>query len=342
MLLGSANLGRIAAQEPFESVIRVTEPTLTVESAEVYEILAREFNQTRTKVELVGLTSSVGALLRKQKKSLPDVSARRDAVDVRQPLINDTQYAIFEYEDQRQEVGNAEQLVKNITRESDPESHRNSALNMALLESAAQEMIDRRLETLDTLSRSSNLYFEELIELDMTDRQLIGLADEYQNYIDERVLWIRSGRPITSGFSLDVADAWLISPVKWMQLGSRMLTDVRERFYIYLLVLLPSFLLLIRGRRMRERITGFGETAMKSNCRTILPTLQAVVMTVVVASVWPILCALLAWRLDRVAGDSEFTVAVSHALQNVALFWIAIELLRQTCRPMGLGEPHFR
>jgi potassium efflux system protein len=313
-------------------------------AGEMYESLVRQFNLTQKKVDSVGLTSSVGALLRKQKKNLPDVSARRAAVALRQPLINDTQYETFEHEDQRQEMSDAKTLIAEIAKTSDAslELPFNNTLNMALLESAAEDLIARRAETLDILIRSNGQYFDELIDLDATDQQLIKLAAQYENYIDERVLWIRSGRPITADFTLDASDTWLISPAKWLEISRTMMTDVRERFYLYILVLLPWSLLVVRGSLIRRRIRNFGEIAARANCRSIVPTLRTAVLTTIVAGVWPALLLLMAWRLNRVAGDLEFARSLSYGLQCLASLWFAVDLLRQTCRPMGLGEAHFR
>ncbi len=313
-------------------------------AAEMHESLVRQFNLTQKKVDSVGLTSSVGALLRKQKKNLPDVSARRAAVALRQPLINDTQYETFEHEDQRQEMSDAKTLIAEIAKTSDArlELPSHNTLNMALLESAAEDLIARRAETLDILIRSNGQYFDELIDLDTTDQQLIKLAAQYENYIDERVLWIRSGRPLTADFTLDASDTWLISPTKWLELSRTMMTDVRERFYLYILVLLPWSLLVVRGSLIRRRIRNFGEIAARANCRSLLPTLRTAVLTIMVAGVWPALLLLMAWRLNRVAGDSELACSLSHGLLCLSSLWFAVCLLRQTCRPMGLGEAHFR
>ena len=74
-------------------------------SIEIHEGLVRKFAQTRKKVDSVGLTSSVGALLRKEVTALPDVASRRSAVADRQKIINDTQYQLFEYEEAASRVG---------------------------------------------------------------------------------------------------------------------------------------------------------------------------------------------------------------------------------------------
>ncbi|WP_246112582.1 mechanosensitive ion channel domain-containing protein [Allorhodopirellula solitaria] len=313
-------------------------------AAEVYESLISQFHRTRTKVQLIGMTGSVGALLRKEKKSLPDLSARRDAIAERQPLISKTQYSMFEYEDQRQEVGGAKELLAELTKDTGDAGATSptSALDAALIESAAEDLIARRSETLDTLIRSNEQYFNELIELDTTDRQLSKLAVEYETYIDERVLWIRSSRPMTSDFDLGLSETWWTSPSKWMGVASLVASDVRSRCYWYLLAVIPWCLLLTRGSFLRRRITKLGEEANRVNCRSIVPTLRTILLTVVISLVWPSACAFIAWRLSGIGGDSQYLAALSNGFYSLTLVWFATELVRQACRPMGLGEAHFR
>ncbi len=314
------------------------------QAAELYESLVGAFNRTRTKVKSVGMTSSIGALLRKEKTNLPDLSVRRAAIALRQPVINETQYTTFEYEDQRKEVGDAATLLAGLTKGSDGTgpSSPTSVLDKALLESAAEDLIARRSETLDTLIRSNGQYFDELIELDLIDRQLITLAAEYETYIDERVLWIRSSRPLTTDMALDLSDTWLISPAKWLEVAAAVGSDIQFRSYLYVLVLIPWIVLLSRGSFLRRRIAEMGEIAKRVNCRSIVPTLRTMALTVVASLVWPTLCVLIAWRLERLAGDSEFMLALSNGFYCLSLVWLFTELVRQTCRPLGLGEAHFR
>ena len=54
---------------------------------------------------------------------------------------------------------------------------------------------DRR-EYLDGLLTDYQSYLDDLNALDMTTRDLLSVIDEYAQYIDERVLWIRSSRPL--------------------------------------------------------------------------------------------------------------------------------------------------
>lgn len=324
-----------------ENAKRVAESLATAEAdlkaaTEIHERLAKQFKQTKTKVESVGLTSSVGALLRKQRSSLPDVRQRKAAVANRQTLINDAQYELFEFDDERQAIADTETCVAEMIQQA------NAGRDAEVLKSAAQELLTRKQEYLDALIRTSNQYFDTLVELDFQDRQIIALAAEYENYIDERVLWIRSARFLTNDFAIEPTDLRLLDAGQWASLGSYLVLDMRRRFPLYMLAGAVFGLLMLRRTRMRGRIKDAGSVAIKANCKSMIPTAMTLGLTAVLASAWPLLCAFLAWRLAAADSESMFIKGVSRGLFGVAVIAAALEFLRQVCRPAGLAENHFR
>ncbi|KAA5539098.1 mechanosensitive ion channel [Roseiconus nitratireducens] len=307
-------------------------------ATEMHDELNRQFNGTRQKVELVGLTSSVGALLRKQRTTLPDVSQRETAVAQRQAVISDMQYLLFEYEDERQELGDIDALVEKISHESALQGNNDSEL----LESATRELLTHKSGYLDALIRNSGQYFDTLVELDTTDRQVIALAGNYANYIDERVLWIRSGRALLEDFDLTAAETRLVDPTRWSEMTRLMLADCRRHFAFYLLVLIPLAIVLVRGASLRRRIARLGETAQKANCRSVAPTLRTMLLTGLVSIAAPGLLGFVGWRLKHLPDESGFCEAIGQGLLCLAVLWVTLEYWRQVCRPTGLGVCHFR
>ena len=200
----------------------------------------------------------------------------------------------------------------------------------------------RKREYLDDLVRSSGQYFDALIELDTIDQQIIKLESEYETYIDQRVLWIRSGPPLTSGVSIEESDAWLISTEKWQEATALLVRDAKHYAVLYVLCFSLIGLLIFRGRSIRQTIRTVGESAEKANCRSIGPTLRGLWLTSIVSLGLPLACVFIGWRLGKCANDSEFTVALGQAAKMVGILWAAIELIRQACRHKGIGESHFR
>ncbi len=330
-------------QELAESAKKVAESLAETESklkasTGIFNDLLRQFGQTKKKVDSVGLSSSIGALLRKQLAALPDIASRRAEVAIRQQIINETQYQLFEHDEAHQELAEVDGLVEQMVAEASVDKNKSTAM----LKAAARELVDRKRDYLDDLVRSNGKYFDALIELDTVDRQIISLEADYQNYIDERVLWIRSGRPLTAGVNVEESDVWMLSPVKWAEAGTLLLRDVKQYAILYLFIFAAIGVLLFRGPSIRRAITSTGDAAKKSNCCSVGLTLRGLWLTFILSLGLPLLSAFFGWRLVQCAGSSEFTLAIGHGLKVVGLLWGCVELVRQLCRKNGVGESHFQ
>lgn len=304
---------------------------------EAFETLNRQFKQVKSKVDTVGLTSSVGAQLRRQRAMLPDVHQRRQAVAERHATLDEAQYQHFEYEDERQMLGDTDAMVAAIVAEAPPRD----GVGVAFLEEAARELLERKREYLGSLVRTYNAYFLALEELDTADRQVLTLTEQYSQFIDERVLWIRSGRMLSSETMIDPADAWLVNPQEWLKIGATLIRDARETPWLYVVFLGVFGALIGRGGRLRRELYNAGDTAARANCRTIEPTLRTIALTVLVSVAWPGIVALLSWRLRVAGGDGSLAAAVGYGLFSLCLVWAPLEMIRQVCRPRGLAEAHF-
>lgn len=326
------------AETTREVAQRLTEAEVEVKSAkEAVDLLSRQFKLARAKVESVGLTSSVGALLRKQRSGLPDLRARHDAVTERRVLIDDTQYALFEHEDERQSIGDIDSPVAAILAEAAPDG----PAAVRALEGAARDLLQRKREYLGALIRTTSGYFDALVELDTTERQLIALVERYEQFIDERVLWIRSGRPLWHELSLAPSDPWLVDAGRWGSVAATLAVDAARRPGLYATFGAVFAVVVVRGGRLRRELSAAGDAAGRANCRTLAPTLRAAALTTLIASAWPGVAALVAWRLLSASVEGEFPHAVGRGLLSLAVLWHPLEVLRQVCRPRGLAEAHF-
>jgi len=302
------------------------------------ENLQRQFDQTKKKVESVGLTGPIGLMLRKQRAELPNVRKRLQNLQKRRPLINDAQFALFEYDDIRSDLSDLDPHLRRI---SNPDGRRLNADEQSRLTEAATTVLERQRDYLDSLIRSYSAYFDVLVELDSTERQLIKLAGEYQNYVDERVLWIRTAKPLHAAFQLDPFDLHLLNPSQWYNLGLKLWEDLRSNWHLYgaLLVILVSLLRV--GGRFRRDLGELGEVAARGSCCEFLPTLRAGVLTVMIALPWPLLLLALGWRLGLIPNSDEFVRGAAHGLTATGWVYLLLELTRQVCRPEGLAEAHF-
>ena len=209
------------------------------------------------------------------------------------------------------------------------------------MEDGARIVLEKQREYLDRVIRSYSTYFDMLVDLDTSERQLIRVAEDFQNYIDERVLWIRSAKPLFKELRPEQSDMDLIRAERWQALGLKLLGDVRSKPGVHALGLLLLIVLLYVGRRLRREIADIGETVSRATCHEYLPTLRAALLTLIIAVPWPGLILFLGWRLTPLATGDELARGLAYGCCVTAWVYLVMELTRQVCRTDGLAESHF-
>ncbi len=298
----------------------------------------QEFKRAKDREKSVGLTKTVGAQLRKQEAALPDVRKYRRNLRERQQTIEDVRYELFELEEERNVLAKPELIVAGILRSAP------AGLTQAeqqQLQSAAERVLERKREYLDALIRSQQAYFDGLTELDTTELQLVNLTQEFINYIRERVLWIRTSKPLTADLSIRDSDLWLIQPENWLAVADRLWSEVREAPNLFAAAVLMFAGMFAVRRRMRHKIQDLGQLAARRNCTHFRLTLRAAVLTLLVSLLWPAVTWFLAWRLASSPDATDLVSAVAGGLWVLASAFFPVELLRQICRSQGLAEAHF-
>ncbi|MEW4563335.1 mechanosensitive ion channel domain-containing protein [Bremerella sp. JC770] len=300
--------------------------------------LRKQFNETREKVEKLGLTSSIGALLRKQRTDLIEMSPWRTGMPDRQALIDEAQFKHFEYDDEREELANPDVLVNRIM----DESQLQDASEREQLELAARELFERKREFLGLLIKNNTKYLDTLIDLKTKEQQTVSEIAAYQNYIDKRVLWIRSGNILATELQVDPSDKSILLPANWMDVSRVLWSDVKRNMLIWIVVVSLFVALVLKRGRLRTELRSMGDLAQKPGYFAFWPTMHAIFFTILLAAVNPAFIAFVAWRLMSSGTDQTFSIAVGNGLYWTAVMWFPLELLKSVCRGNGLGEAHFK
>jgi len=298
----------------------------------------QQFQQAKDREKSVGLTKTVGAQLREQEATLPNVGKYHQNIRARQQTIEDVRYELFELDEQRNELAQPELIVGRILQDAP------SGLTQAErgeLQDAAEAALERKRKYLDAVIRNQGAYFDKLTELDTTELQLVKRTEEFIDYIRERVLWIRTSKPLTVELSISDSDLWLVNPGQWLAVGRRIWSDAAENPATYAAAALMFAALVAVRRRLRRRVREIGELAERRNCVQFRLTLRAAAITLLISLLWPAATWFLAWRLAPAANGADFVSAVATGLWVQASFFLPVELLRQICRPRGLAEAHF-
>ncbi len=298
-----------------------------------------ELSRLAARVEAVGLADSVGVLLRRHRAEAPDIGMYRRFIRMRQEQIGGVQLQQIKLSEQRQALGDIDALVDEALASIDepvPPEEREE------IEQLLRQLFETQRKYMDALIEGYETYFQKLVDFDARQHELIDRTKDLLDFIDERILWIPSGRAVEPELLSDGRDAlaWLFGARYWVQLGTG-LRDAASRLWpVHLVALLLAILFIPFARRTRSRIRSLGEQAKRPDCARFGPTGEALALTALLA-VWPpALLAYLGWRLGLSPMATQFARSFAYGLVAAAGLWATLRISRQLVRPGGIAEAH--
>lgn len=310
------------------------------QTSKILDDLKKQFTQTKEKETSIGLTGPIGLLLRNQQSSLPNVETRKQSIEKRAKEIDEVHLKLFELDDEWSEFPTPEtvtdQIIKNNKRKL-------SVTEKANLKKIVEETLAKQKEYLDTLIRSNNAYFNKLMDLDVAETQLVKQTEVYADYIQERVFWIKSSPPISFSEVRQIPSSleWLLSPRHWKQLLSALKDDLIKNPVIYATGFFCFLSLVYLAYNVRQQLRIINKEIIRSSFRKFGITVRVAFLTLFIAVVWPGFIWFFAWRIGSSPDAPPFVKAVDYSLKQIAWLLFFWELIRQICRPLGLGESHF-
>ncbi|WP_417383120.1 mechanosensitive ion channel domain-containing protein [Gimesia sp.] len=313
---------------------KITQTTKTLEE------LKKQFDQTKAKEELIGLTGPIGLMLRSQQANLPDIEKSKQDIEKYSKTIDLVNLKQFELDEAWADFPSVDEQFDKIRDSSPRELTEEEELN---LKNVIEETLTKQKEYLDTLIRSNKSYFTKLLDIYTTEKQLVKETEAYADYIQERIFWIKSSPPISLSEIKDTSNTlkWLFSPTHWKQLYVSIKDDVANNPIIYFTAFFCFLSLLYLAYNVRQQLRIINKEIIRSSFRKFGITARVAFLTLFIAIVWPGFIWFIAWRVGSHPGAPPFVKAVDYSLRQVGWLLFFWELIRQICRPLGLGESHF-
>jgi len=280
-------------------------------------------------------------LLRHQYDSLPDLPALKREVRTTLDALEDLDYTLIELQEERVAFGDIDRIAQSILSLIPPAELESSQSELLPV---ARELASARRDLLDQLVGDASNRFDSLVELNTTLRETVTNTQAYKDFIEERILWVRSiaGDRAPRLADLEKDALWLLDSDSWKQAAANTKSFVQSKWVK--IAGLAGFLLLLFLLSIRSChwLRLLGERVARYNTDSFRYTIYSLFLTATISA--PLAGTLFAigWLLKAPENQELVAVAVGDGLQSAAIFLYPLVFLRHMLRPKGLAISHFR
>lgn len=317
--------------EQLESLISIYN-----EAREVTGRLKEELNTVKQKLEVAGLSEALGRVLMEQRRSLPDLAQIRQKAREREQLIVDAGLRQIQYGEELRKLRDVDSYIDQLTSDLPP-------YQASDIEDELKDLATTRIDLLKKAVSTESNYLRALGELELAQRQLIDIIENYDEYLRKRLLWIRSIEPISLATFEGLTDEVVrfVSPANWYQTVKDLTRQFANNYLITFAAILLGLLTLLR-RYFLKKVVSTGEDIRHAPSDNFIHTIMAVMWTALAAAPLPLLLMLSGWLLFTAPDVSKFSGAVGISLMRFSREFIILLFFADVCTHHGLAERHLR
>ena len=300
------------------------------------EQLENDLESIQRRLEILGMTTAIGEILREQAVQLPSERESAKEIAAIALSVRESSMQQIELEDERRQLRRAEKFVQRLTEGQDEQT-------IALVHDDLVELVRNRRELVRKAVDLENTYSSTLGELEFSLRRDAEAVQQYGDFISERLLWIptRETLSLFRGDGLPTQLAEVFAPDPWMAIVRSVPAALQQHRYAAL-AMIGLLLLVYFSPRLVGRLEATGKHVGYIRTDFFTNTLYALCLTVLLSLRWPLLVVTLAWLFELEAADSELASALFHALGRAAFYVWGLEFQRILLLPRGLAAAHFR
>ncbi|MBT3180912.1 MAG: mechanosensitive ion channel [Deltaproteobacteria bacterium] len=302
-------------------------------------LIRGNFDKTKERVESMGLTPAVAALLQKRrlaliKLELPKSSAVQRRAEIRR--VNEDELRLEGMEEFVDNL-NVDTIAAHIDVMDLQPADKASTTKMM------QKALSEGQRFIDDLRAANAQYLTILGDQSYAERAIKLEARKSIDFINVNLLWARSNQSFGVEDTSFIGQALLrfFDPVKWSGLSNDIANSLRRDWFQWGLVLLIFIGWIIFRVRRNSFLKAMSRKLEESKSTSMLATLKGLVMAVLVAGLFPLFIAVGASLLSHVPGCHEFTKSITLSLYTFANILFIAGLARTILRPSGLGQIHF-
>ena len=330
----SAELPMVAAD-----IERVTQELASVneEARTIEQNLAR----SKQRLAIGGINQVIGRLLVEERENLPKLSRYRAQVRERQYALSEIGLAQVRIEEQEGDLVPLNRTVDATMAEvgeevADPEE-------LARIREEVEELLKGRRLLLQQADRTYTSYLRVLGDLDVAQRRLLSVADDYKEFLDRHLLWIPSASiyGVADIENTPSATTWALSPQSWASALQATLQSLRDSPVRATGALLLLLITIAARRPLGRRYKKLNEKIGRLSSDHIGLTVGAMAIAAVQALPLPLALYIIGLALEASLYLSDFTTSAAYAFKGVAPFLYNLLLYRRLCASQGVMQVHF-
>ncbi len=300
------------------------------------EQLESDLKTIERKLEILGMTTAVGEILREQGAQLPSPREIKKELASVTKRIRDSSLRQIELGEERRQLRDAKRFVKDATASESPEVVTEITVDM-------QELVRNRRDLVGQARDLENTYSAALGDLEFSLHRYDGAVDHYRDFISERLLWlptretfavVREG--VFTGQLLE-----MFAPARWIAVVKALPAELLGQPWTLVLLLFVLGLVYVTPRLLKA-LEATGEHVGYLRKDHFSSTLQALGISALLSVKWPLLMVLVAWLFELQESESELATALFVAFGRSALYFWGLEFQRMVLLPKGLVAAHFR
>ena len=321
--------------ETSEKIANVSAATLQVN--ETMTSLGEDFDRTRQKIDVAGLSQALGQVLLEERRRLSAVSLADAQKLVSQKKIAEIGLRQIQHEEERQGLRSPRKAVE-ARLAGLPEGEAQS------IRGQLSDLVEKRQGLLDRMVSADQSYLQAMSDLDFALRQVRDRIDVYRNFITERLLWIRSSQALDARLLGGVIDQIMVLADR--TLLERLGKDLGRLLTTYWLPVVVGGLVVVvllrRRRQFRANLERFAQPLRRLTTDNFLTTLKALGVSALLALPLSALLMMFGHLLTRIEGMGKLAMALGPALWDVGRVVFFLQLLRQMSRYDGILAAHFK
>ncbi len=303
--------------------------------------LEQRLSRSRQRLEVAGLSRTVGLLLVEESRNLPHLAQYRAQLRTRSNTLAEIGLEQVRIREERRELTSVDVRVAELMARVDDDV--TDADELEATRGEVRLLLQDRHNLLTQAENTHGSYLQVLGDLDVAQRRLLDTASEYQEFLGQNMLWIPSAPIVFTGQWSDLGPESLaaLSPQSWLTTASDLVASLRQHLLAAVVAMLLLLALLLTRKPLRKIALSMNDRIGRLSSDNIGLTLAALAIAAIRAAPLAVLLAITGWFLNSAEQPAAFSAIVASALLAVAPFLYNVRLFRVLCQPGGVMQAHF-